>query len=100
MPTTASMQATARPISSEVRVPCHSRDQRSWPMELVPSQWTEFGGSLRRGMPVSGSLFTAKASNCPGRYGCKNVNARMISTMKTRASASLFLQKARKVLPQ
>ena len=36
MPSTASTQATVKPMNSEVRVPDQMRAQMSWPMLLVP----------------------------------------------------------------
>ena len=43
-------------MSREVRVPLQIRDQRSWPMELVPNQNSLLGARFRSCMPVAGSL--------------------------------------------
>ena len=45
MPSTASTQATVKPMNSEVRVPDQMRAQMSWPMLLVPKMKPSCPGS-------------------------------------------------------
>src|SRR5690554_2628372 len=54
MPINASATPTTKPMNSDVLVPLQRRDQRSWPMALVPKMNSSPGGTLRKGSPVSG----------------------------------------------
>ena len=100
MPMSASKNATTTPMNSEVRVPLQMRAHRSWPMELVPNQYSEDGPWFLSMKPVTGSLLMRFGSRWPGSSGCTNVNSsRMISTQRKNI-AILFLRKARSVEPQ
>ena len=101
MPTAASMTATKKAMVRLVRAPAQMRAHKSCPMELEPQRKPCCPGAmLRYWMPVAGSTAQRLGSACPGSSGCTKANTTTAASAASSATASLFLKKARKVLPQ
>ena len=101
MPTTASMRATKKAMVRLVRAPAQMRAQRSWPMALEP-QMKPFspGAMLRYWMPVTGVHGAEVGVYLTGQVGLQNANATTAMRATSSSTATRFLKKARKVLPQ